>query len=163
MQVSNMHRKTCISCQSCDLSKDQSLKKMPVLSLTRILKEYFLFSTLGFTFICNKGERDNKQISVLDDSEVLCVFINHDLLITLFITATYTALATSCQVYPSEYAFKEDSVGEYESPSANCRLYPDHLQAGVYTEQYTHCDGTQLKLTDSDLGQEHYHVTDYYV
>ena len=36
------------------------------------------------------------------------------------------------------------------------------LQEGVYTEQYTHCDGTQRKLTDTDLGQEQYQYTDYY-
>ena len=28
---------------------------------------------------------------------------------------------------------------------------------------YIHCDGTQLKLTDSDLGQEQYQINDYYV
>ena len=71
------------------------------------------------------------------------------------------ALATSCQVYPSEYAYGYVSVTECESDSANCRRYPSGLQAGVFTEQYTHCDGTQLKLTDSDLGQGQ--IRDYYV
>ena len=46
---------------------------------------------------------------------------------------------------------------------ANCRRYPSGLQEGVSTEQYSHCDGTQLKLTDSDLGQGHYQISDYYV
>ena len=54
-----------------------------------------------------------------------------------------TALATeSCQVYPSEYAYKDDSVVEQESDSANCRRYQSGLQANVYTELYTYCDGT---------------------
>ena len=35
-----------------------------------------------------------------------------------------TALATSCQVYPSEYAYWDDSVTRAESTSANCRRYP---------------------------------------
>ena len=33
----------------------------------------------------------------------------------------------------------------------------------MYTDEYTHCNGTQLKLTDSDLGQERYQISDYYV
>ena len=33
----------------------------------------------------------------------------------------------------------------------------------MYTEQYTYCDGTQLKLTDSDLGRGQYQTSDYYV
>jgi hypothetical protein len=62
-------------------------------------------------------------------------------------------------VYPSEYAYHDESVSRAESASANCRRYPpDSLQAGVYV----HCDGTQLKLTDSDLGQEQYQSSDYY-
>ena len=74
-------------------------------------------------------------------------------------------IATYCQVYPSEYAYKDDSVAEQESKSANCRRYPNGLQAppGVFTEQYAHCDGVQLKLTDSDLGQWQYQTRDYYV
>ena len=88
----------------------------------------------------------------------------HDLFyIVIIYYNIYTALPTSCQVYPSEYAYKDDSVAEHESSSANCRRYPSRLQTGVYTEQYTHCDGTQLKLTDSDLGQGQYQTSDYYV
>ena len=75
----------------------------------------------------------------------------------------HIAHAKSCQVYPSEYAFHYDSVNRAESVSANCRKYMGGLQQGVYTEQYTHCDGTQRKLTDSDFGQEQYLATDYYV
>ena len=33
----------------------------------------------------------------------------------------------------------------------------------VYTEDYTHCDGTQLRLTDSNLGSEQCSSSDYYV
>ena len=33
----------------------------------------------------------------------------------------------------------------------------------IRSEDYIHCDGTQLKLTDSDLGSEQYTTSDYYV
>ena len=67
-----------------------------------------------------------------------------------------TAHATSCQVYPSEYAYRDDSVNGAESASANCRRYPimDGLPAGIYSSEYIHCDGAQLKLADSHLGSE---------
>ena len=35
--------------------------------------------------------------------------------------------------------------------------------ASIHTDDYTHCDGTQLRLTDSDLGSEQYSRSDYYV
>ena len=65
-------------------------------------------------------------------------------------------LATSCQVYPSEYAYRDDSITRYESASANCRRYPiiPGLPTGIHSKDYIHCDGTQLKLADSDLGSE---------
>jgi hypothetical protein len=66
-------------------------------------------------------------------------------------------------VYPSEYAYHDDSVTRAESVSANCRRYQSGLQADVFTEHYFYCGGTRLKLTDSDLGQEQYLATDYYV
>ena len=66
-------------------------------------------------------------------------------------------------MYPSEYAYKDDSVGEQEDNSANCRRYQSGLQKGVFTERYTYCNGTQLKLTDLDLGQGQYQISDYYV
>ena len=81
----------------------------------------------------------------------------------LLLLNVVTAHATPCQGYPSEYAYNGYSVGEYESASANCRSYREGLQENVFTEQYTHCDGTQLKLTDLDLGQEQYQISDYYV
>ena len=64
-------------------------------------------------------------------------------------------------MYPSEYAFRDDSVNRAESASANCMRYQSGLEAppAVYTNQYIHCDG---KLTDSDLGQEQYQYIDYY-
>ena len=34
---------------------------------------------------------------------------------------------------------------------------------GVHTDHYTYCDGNQAKLNDSDIGQEQYHPSDYYV
>ena len=37
------------------------------------------------------------------------------------------------------------------------------LVASIHSEDYTHCDGTQLRLTDSDLGSEPYTAGDYYV
>ena len=77
-------------------------------------------------------------------------------------SSLHIAHATTCQVYPSEYAFRDGSVNRAESVSANCRMYVSGLQDGVYTDQYTHCDGTQRKLTDTDLGGEQYQPTDYY-
>ena len=71
----------------------------------------------------------------------------------------YVAHATSCQVYPSEYAFQDESISRMESTSANCRSYP----AGPASqEHYIHCDGTQLLLADSNLGQEKYMGSEYY-
>ena len=70
-----------------------------------------------------------------------------------------------CQVYPSEYAYKSNSVDGSERSSANCRPYAIGLSdtPGVFTDDYNHCDGTQLILTDSDLGSEEYSRSDYYV
>ena len=132
---------------------------MSVLSYACVVGSYFLYSTIGFPLnICDKGERDNEWVSVLD--QVLCVCVCHD----LFIAPACTALATSCQVYPSEYAYEHDSVTRTESVNANCRNYPPgNLLNGVDSQDYTHCDGTQLKLTDSNFGQEQYQPTDYYV
>ena len=74
------------------------------------------------------------------------------------------ALATSCQVYPSEYAYRDASVTRTESGSANCRRYPaGTLPGGIHPEYYIHCDGTQLQLADSDIGQQQYSSSDYYV
>ncbi len=66
-------------------------------------------------------------------------------------------------MYPSEYAYLYDSVNTAERVTANCRKYQSALQAGVFTEQYIHCDGNQLKLADSILGQEQFQRSEYYV
>ena len=65
-------------------------------------------------------------------------------------------------MYPSEYAYHEDSVYRYERSSANCRNY-QNLVPVARSEDYTHCDGTPLRLTDSDIGSEQYTTSDYYV
>ena len=44
-----------------------------------------------------------------------------------------------------------------------CTAYPTSLtQAGTSPEDYFHCGGTPLKLTDSDYGSEQYTNSDYY-
>ena len=73
------------------------------------------------------------------------------------------AHAIPCQVYPSEYAFENDAVTRSEGHSANCRNYPSDHPDGVVVGNHIHCDGTQLKLIDSDLGQEQYSSSKYYI
>ena len=76
--------------------------------------------------------------------------------------ALFAAFANnSCQVYPSEYAYKRYSVYETERSSANCRLYGDETH--VIIHNYYHCDGSQLRLSDSNFGSEQYSSDDYYV
>ena len=67
-------------------------------------------------------------------------------------------------MYPSEYAYHKDSVTRAESVGVNCRMYA----AGIThqrTEDYIHCDGSQLKLTDSNTSESNaqYRSGDYYV
>ena len=74
----------------------------------------------------------------------------------------------SCQEYPSVYAYKDAykdaSVTRTESNTANCRKYTEGSPPGGESPQdYIHCDGTQLRLSDSNLGQEQYQISDYYV
>ena len=64
-----------------------------------------------------------------------------------------------CQVYPSEYAYHDDSVNRAENPSANCRRYSG---GPASQEQFILCDGTQLKLADSKFDQEPYSSSEYY-
>jgi hypothetical protein len=65
-------------------------------------------------------------------------------------------------VYPSEYAYRDDSVARAERASANCRRYPPRTGDGGFV--YTHCDGEQLKLSDSNRGSNtEYTSTSYYV
>ena len=49
--------------------------------------------------------------------------------------------------------------------AANCRNYPNYyiISPGVHPDEYVHCNGSQLRLTDSDLGSEQYSSIDYYV
>ena len=69
-----------------------------------------------------------------------------------------------CQVLPSEYVYNRYSVYHSESMSANCRNYPSgDATASVHPENYIHCDGTTLRLSDSDIGPETYNSSDYYV
>ena len=66
-------------------------------------------------------------------------------------------------MFPSEYAYHRDSVYRTERDSANCRNYPKGLSFTSGSEEYIHCDGTALRLTDSDLGPEQYNSSEYYV
>ena len=70
--------------------------------------------------------------------------------------------SSSYQVYPSEYAYRNDSVIRAESVSANCTRYPP--RGGDRDIVYFHCDGEQLRLSDSDTGSNtEYTATSYYV
>ena len=68
-------------------------------------------------------------------------------------------------MYPSQYAYNKDSVNRAETASANCRNYPGGLVLDVTpgSEDYIHCDGTQLRLSDSNLGIEKYNSSYYYI
>ena len=51
-----------------------------------------------------------------------------------------------------------------ESISDNCRNYPSgDAKQSIHPEDYIHCNGTILKLTDSDIGSGQYTYSDYYV
>ena len=65
-------------------------------------------------------------------------------------------------MYPSEYAYRDDSVTRAERISANCRKYPEISDdEGIV---YIHCDGQQLRLSDSDRDSNtEYTPTSYYV
>ena len=67
-------------------------------------------------------------------------------------------------MYPSEYAYQRNSVTRSERSSANCRPYESGLdEKASATQNYNHCVGSQLRLTDSDLGSEQYRSSVYYV
>ena len=73
--------------------------------------------------------------------------------------------AISCQEYPSEYAYRDNSVTRAESVSANCKNYPAGTAEGtVHPEDYIHCDGTQLRLADKSfvIGSEHFSSSSHY-
>ncbi len=67
-------------------------------------------------------------------------------------------------MYPSEYTYRDDSVSSLraESSSANCEHYRNGIKSGINTSKYIHCDGSQLQLSDSNLGQEQYQSSDHY-
>ena len=66
-------------------------------------------------------------------------------------------------MYPSEYAYHKDSVDRAETASANCGNYPSGLAFdGRGSYEYIHCDGTQLRLTDSHLGPAEQYSSSYY-
>jgi hypothetical protein len=87
----------------------------------------------------------------------------HNVLSTdIFVVPHVVATSYQDQVYPSEYAYLDDSVTRAESISANCRRYPP--TDGDMGIVYIHCDGEQLKLNDSDIGSNtEYTATSYYV
>ena len=64
-------------------------------------------------------------------------------------------------MYPSEYAYRDDTVTRAESASANCRRYPPTNDDMGHV--FAHCDGEKLKLSDSDRGLNmEYTATSYY-
>ena len=57
------------------------------------------------------------------------------------------------------------TVTRAESASAKCRSYSviPGLPAGIHSMDYIHCDGTQLKLADTNLGsQRPFHSSNHY-
>ena len=76
----------------------------------------------------------------------------------------YAALAASCQVYPSEYAYHDDSVPELRVPAPT--VGGIHLvtfkQVSIQNITSTVMEHVQLKLIDSNFGQEQYQNSDYY-
>ena len=107
---------------------------------------YLILNLVGITFSTDQGKSNSYNR------------YNHASYHSLYI-----ALATSCQVYPSEYAYLDDSVTRAERGSANCRRYPaSNLEGGIHPEDYIHCNGTELRLADSDIGQEQYSSSEYY-
>ena len=76
----------------------------------------------------------------------------------------FTGLGITCnQVYPSEYAYQKYSVFRMEHSDANCRVYSEgEIGPNLHLSDYVHCNGTQLRLTDSHFGSEMYNEADYY-
>ena len=100
---------------------------------------------------------------------MFCLLLaTHLSMTTITVTIIYnsnTGSGRHCQVYPSEYAYHKDSVTRSESDSANCRRYPSGLaieQSSIFSENYIHCNGTQLRLSDSELGLADQYASTYY-
>ena len=99
----------------------------------------------GGMFISDQGMYNNRVI-------------NH----YMFNLYTYSvASASSCPVHPSEYAYHRDFVIGTERDSVTCKNYPRTPQLG--SENYIHCKGTPLRLTDSDIGSDQHTTSDYYL
>ena len=49
-----------------------------------------------------------------------------------------------------------------EVPTVGGTYPAGHQDQSIHPEEYIHCDGTQLRLTDSNLGQEQYQAAAYY-
>ena len=70
---------------------------------------------------------------------------------------------TSSKVYPSKYAYRNDIASRKERESANCKMYNrSGAAAGVFTENFIKCTGTQLILTDDDVGSHQYEAAKCY-
>ena len=90
-----------------------------------------------------------------------CEHANESLFIYSSVCFSAAAVNTTCQVYPSEYVIYSTCpiyVG-FDRPSANC--VEEH--GPYHCTYYTHCDGTPLRLADSQFGSEQYNSSDYYV
>ena len=107
---------------------------------------YPILTFVGVIFSINQGKDTPKFVNTV-----------------ISIRFWYIAPATSCHVYPSEYAYKSDTVTRTESASANCRRYPViSLKASIHSRDYIHCDGTSLKLADANPGSEQFNISNHY-
>ena len=83
-------------------------------------------------------------------------------LLWLWWTQLFAAFA-SCQVYPSEYAYHKNSVTRSERDSANCVNYPKlATEIQTFSEHYIHCNGIQLRLSDSEVGSQSQYNSSYH-
>ena len=112
---------------------------------------YLILTFVGVMISINQGKYNS--ITFVHDHTVISIQ-----------NFLYVARDSSCQVYPSEYAYKHDSVTRAESTSANCRRYQEilGLPAGTHSMDYIHCDGTPLKLADANLGSEQFSSSNHY-
>ncbi len=109
-----------------------------------------------------RNDYENKVLSSVHFNIPLFAQLDQDSISKLKVNYyyMYTVSSSSCLVYPSEYAYQDNSVTRSESINVNRRNYP--AQGEDHSEYYIHCDGQQLKLTDSNLGQEQYQSSNYY-
>ena len=57
-------------------------------------------------------------------------------------------------MHPTAYAYLGDSVSRSEEDSANCINYPKIPGESVSSDRYIYCNGTQLRLSDSEVGSQ---------